>query len=32
MVNGKNGKGKLIVFGIIFWYPLAGVTYQFLHF
>lgn len=30
--NGKNSKGKLIVFGIIFWYPLAGVTYQFLHY
>ena len=29
----KNGsKGKVIVFGIIFWYPLAGVTYQFLHY
>jgi hypothetical protein len=25
-------KGKIIVFGILFWYPLAGVTYQFLHF
>jgi hypothetical protein len=25
-------KGKLIVFGILFWYPLAGVTYQFLHY
>ena len=25
-------KGKIIVFGIIFWYPLAGVTYQFLHY
>jgi len=32
IVNGKNGKGKLIVFGIVFWYPLAGVTYQFLHY
>ncbi|HYA42413.1 MAG TPA: hypothetical protein VEF34_13990 [Syntrophobacteraceae bacterium] len=32
MANGKKGKGKLIVFGIIFWYPLAGVTYQFLHY
>jgi hypothetical protein len=32
MANGKNGKGKLIVFGIIFWYPLAGVTFQFLHY
>ena len=26
------GKGKIIVFGILFWYPLAGVTYQFLHY
>ncbi len=25
-------KGKVIVFGILFWYPLAGVTYQFLHY
>jgi hypothetical protein len=25
-------RGKIIVFGIIFWYPLAGVTYQFLHY
>lgn len=25
-------KGKIIVFGIAFWYPLAGVTYQFLHY
>ncbi len=25
-------KGKIIVFGIVFWYPLAGVTYQFLHY
>lgn len=25
-------KGKLIVFGILFFYPLAGVTYQFLHY
>lgn len=23
---------KVIVFGIAFWYPLAGVTYQFLHY
>jgi|SRR6266550_11471 len=29
----KNAKkGKIIVFGIAFWYPLAGVTYQFLHY
>jgi hypothetical protein len=31
MVKRKN-KGKIIVFGILFWYPLAGVTYQFLHY
>jgi glycosyltransferase involved in cell wall biosynthesis len=24
--------GKVIVFGIAFWFPLAGVTYQFLHY
>lgn len=28
----RSSKGKIIVFGIIFWYPLAGVTYQFLHY
>jgi hypothetical protein len=28
----KPTKGKIIVFGILFWYPLAGVTYQFLHY
>ncbi len=27
-----TSKGKIIVFGIAFWYPLAGVTYQFLHY
>ncbi len=32
MANGKHGKGKVRVFGIMFWYPLAGVTYQFLHY
>jgi hypothetical protein len=32
MVNGTRSKGKVIVFGILFWYPLAGVTYQFLHY
>jgi len=31
MTKGKS-KGKIIVFGILFWYPLAGVTYQFLHY
>jgi len=25
-------KGRIILFGILFWYPLAGVTYQFLHY
>lgn len=25
-------KGRLIISGILFWYPLAGVTYQFLHY
>lgn len=28
----NHSKGKIIVFGILFWYPLAGVTYQFLHY
>jgi hypothetical protein len=28
----KSSKGKIIVFGILFWFPLAGVTYQFLHY
>ena len=27
-----GSRGKIIVFGILFWYPLAGVTYQFLHY
>src|SRR6516164_6807599 len=25
-------KGKIILSGILFWYPLAGVTFQFLHY
>src|SRR5438270_12178046 len=25
-------RGKVIVSGILVWYPLAGVTYQFLHY
>jgi hypothetical protein len=25
-------KGKVVVSGILFWFPLAGVTYQFLHY
>jgi hypothetical protein len=32
MAHSQPGKGKIIVFGILFWYPLAGVTYQFLHY
>ena len=28
----KPTKGRVIVFGILFWYPLAGVTFQFLHY
>ncbi|GLI34816.1 hypothetical protein [Desulforhabdus amnigena] len=32
MSPAKPCKGKIIVFGIIFWYPLAGVTFQFLHY
>ncbi len=28
----ENSKGRIIVFGILFFYPLAGVTYQFLHY
>jgi hypothetical protein len=30
--RSSHCKGKVIVFGIAFWYPLAGVTYQFLHY
>jgi hypothetical protein len=32
MADERKTKGKIIVFGILFWYPLAGVTYQFLHY
>jgi len=32
MVPEPRRRGKIIVFGILFWYPLAGVTYQFLHY
>ena len=32
MTKSPADKGKIIVFGILFWYPLAGVTYQFLHY
>ncbi len=28
----NTAKGKIIVFGILFFYPLAGVTFQFLHY
>lgn len=28
----QPNKGTVVVFGILFWYPLAGVTYQFLHY
>jgi hypothetical protein len=32
MAAERPSKGKVIVFGILFWYPLAGVTFQFLHY
>ncbi len=32
MTAANPPRGKIIVFGILFWYPLAGVTYQFLHY
>jgi hypothetical protein len=32
MSNSEPTRGKIIVFGILFWFPLAGVTFQFLHF
>jgi hypothetical protein len=32
MVHAEPRKGKIIVSGILFWFPLAGVTYQFLHY
>lgn len=28
----ERSRGRIIVFGILFWYPLAGVTWQFLHY
>ncbi|MCA1657589.1 MAG: hypothetical protein LC713_07795, partial [Actinobacteria bacterium] len=33
-MNGPppGSKGRVIVSGILFWYPLAGVTFQFLHY
>lgn len=32
MVAEGGSRGRILVFGILFWYPLAGVTYQFLHY
>jgi hypothetical protein len=32
MAVEQPSRGRIIVFGILFWYPLAGVTYQFLHY
>jgi hypothetical protein len=32
MAVERPSRGRIIVFGILFWYPLAGVTYQFLHY
>jgi hypothetical protein len=32
MNGGDGAKGRIIVFGLAFWYPLAGVTLQFLHY
>ena len=32
MAAEPKSRGRIIVFGILFWYPLAGVTYQFLHY
>src|SRR2546427_10198936 len=32
MAANTQPKGKLIVSGILFWYPLAGVACQFLHY
>jgi len=32
MKSDRPPKQKIIVFGILFWFPLAGVTYQFLHY
>ena len=32
MGGERTSRGRIIVFGILFWYPLAGVTYQFLHY
>jgi hypothetical protein len=32
MAAERASRGRIVVFGILFWYPLAGVTYQFLHY
>jgi len=32
MTSNTPTRGKAIVSGILFWYPLAGVTFQFLHY
>jgi hypothetical protein len=32
MTSSKPVKGPIIVFGLLFWFPLAGVTYQYLHY
>ena len=33
MTGGRpSTRGTVIVSGILFWYPLAGVSYQFLHY
>ncbi len=32
MIPDHPRKGRIIVTGIMFWYPLAGVAYQFLHY
>jgi hypothetical protein len=32
VLETKPRAGRVIVFGIAFWYPLAGVTYQILHY
>ena len=32
MATSAQTRGKIICFGIYFWYPLAGVTYQMLHY
>ncbi len=32
MAAEPGAKGRVVVGGILFWYPLAGVTFQFLHY